>query len=107
MLRQQFATVLTPFLDRLRAALSEELGSHPAPKTVVVNPAQLKMVVEQMTRHLAGFDVAACDCLEANRGLFASCFSAEEFGKFEERVQGYAFAEALAQLEDAARTPHV
>jgi len=73
---------------------------------VVVNPAQLKLVLEEMTRHLTEFDAAACDCLEANRGVFASFFSAEEFGKFEQQVQGYAFGEALAQLEQAARTPY-
>jgi two-component system sensor histidine kinase/response regulator len=104
-LRQQFATVLTPFVDRLRAALGEEPVSPAAPKAMVVDPAQLKLVVEQMTRHLAEFDAAASDCLEANRGVFASLFSAEEFGKFEQQVQGYAFGEALAQLEQAARAP--
>jgi len=106
-LRQQFATVLTPFVDRLRAALGEEPASPAAPKAMVVDPAQLKLVVEQMTRHLAEFDAAASDCLEANRGVFASLFSAEEFGKFEQQVQGYAFGEALAQLERAARLPRV
>jgi two-component system sensor histidine kinase/response regulator len=105
-LRQQFATALTPFVDRLRAALGEEPVSPAAPKAMVVDPAQLQLVVEQMTRHLAEFDAAACDCLEANRGLFASLFSAEEFGKFEQQVQGYAFGEALAQLEQAARASH-
>ncbi len=104
-LRQQFATVLTPFVDRLRAALGEEPASPAAPKAMVVDPAQLKLVVEQMTRHLAEFDAAACDCLEANRGVFASLFSAEEFGKFEQQVHGYAFGEALAQLEQAAQAP--
>ena len=106
-LRQQFATVLTPFVDRLRAALGEEPVSPAAPKAMVVDPAQLKLVVEQMTRHLAELDAAASDCLEANRGVFASLFSAEEFGKFEQQVQGYAFGEALAQLEQAARAPRV
>ena len=106
-LRQQFATVLTPFVDRLRAALGEEPAFPAAPKAMVVDPAQLKLVVEQMTRHLAEFDAAASDCLEANRGVFASLFSAEEFGKFEQQVQGYAFGEALAQLEQAARAPRV
>jgi len=104
-LRQQFATVLTPFVDRLRAALGEEPVFPAAPKAMVVDPAQLKLVVEQMTRHLAEFDAAASDCLEANRGVFASLFSDEEFGKFEQQVLGYAFGEALAQLEQAARRP--
>ena len=105
-LRQQFATVLTLFVDRLRAALGEEPVSPTAPKAMVVDAAQLKLVVEQMTRYLAEFDAAASDCLEANRGVFASLFSAEEFAKFEQQVQGYAFGEALAQLEQAARTSH-
>ncbi|MFL5240387.1 MAG: response regulator [Rhizomicrobium sp.] len=103
LLSQQFATVLIPFVDSLRAALGEE-PVFPAP--MVANPAELKLVLEQMTKHLAEFDAAACDCLEANRGVFASCFSAEEFGKFEQQVQGYAFGEALAQLEQVARTPY-
>jgi len=106
-LRQQFATVLAPFVHRLRAALGEEPALPAAPKAMVVDPAQLKLVVEQMTRHLAEFDAAASDCLEANRGVFASLFSTEEFGKFEQQVQGYAFGEALAQLEQAARAPRV
>jgi len=105
-LRQQFATVLTPFVGRLRAALGEEPASPAAPKAMVVDPAQLKLVVEQMTRYLAEFDAAASDCLEANRGVFASLFSAEEFGKFEQQVQGYAFSAALAQLEQAVGGPH-
>jgi two-component system sensor histidine kinase/response regulator len=106
-LRQQFASMLTPFLDRLRAALGEEPAPPAAPEATVVDPAQLKQVVEQMTRHLAEFDAAATDCLEANRGVFASLFSAGEFAKFEQLIQGYAFGEALAQLEQAARTAHV
>src|SRR5438270_366167 len=105
-LGQQFATALTPFVHRLRAALGEEPVSAAPPQAMVVDPAQLKLVVEHMTRHLAEFDSAACDCLEANRGMFASLFSAEEFGKFEQQVQGYAFGEALAQLEQAARASH-
>ena len=51
----------------------------------------------------AEFDAAATDCLEANRGVFASLFSTGEFAKFEQQVQGYAFGEALAQLEQATR----
>jgi two-component system sensor histidine kinase/response regulator len=104
-LRQQFGNVLTPLIDRLRATLGDELACLPAPKAVAVDPAQMKLVVEQMTRYLAEFDTAASDCLEANRGVFASLFSTEEFGRFEQQVQGYAFGEALAQLEQAAGAP--
>jgi two-component system sensor histidine kinase/response regulator len=97
-LRQRFAAALTPFLGRLRAALGEEAALAAAPATAI-DPAQLKLLVAQMTKHLAEFDAAAAECLEANRGAFASLFSAEEFGKFEQQVQGYAFDEAQAQLK--------
>jgi two-component system sensor histidine kinase/response regulator len=102
-LRQKFAGVLIPFVNRLRTALGEETAVRPAPTVVAVDPAQLKRVVAQMTRYLAEFDAAASDCLEANRGAFASLFSAEEFEKFEEDVQGYAFSEADPRLRKAAK----
>jgi signal transduction histidine kinase/DNA-binding response OmpR family regulator/HAMP domain-containing protein len=97
-LRQQFAAVLTPFLGRLRAALGEEAAA-PAASAAAIDPAQMKLLVAQMAKHLSEFDAAAAECLEANRGAFASLFSAEEFGKFEQQVQGYAFDGALAQLQ--------
>ena len=106
-LRQQFATVLTPLIDRIRAALGEEPASPAAPKACVVDSAQMKSVIEQMTGYLAEFDAAASDCLEANRDVFAALFSTEEFAKFEQQVQGYAFGEALARLGKAAAAPRV
>ncbi len=101
-LRQQFAAVLAPFVDRLRAALGAAPGAPAAPVAVAVDPVRLKPLVAQMDKHLANFDSAASDCLEANRDVFASLFSPEEFVKFEQQVQGYAFGEAQAQLAQAA-----
>ena len=66
-----------------------------------VEPAQLKAVVAQMLKELSEFDAAACDHLEANRGIFAAIFSTEEFTRFEQHLQGYAFGEAQALLETA------
>jgi len=101
-LRRQFAEVLAPFVERLRAALGEEAVA-PAASAAAIDPAQMKLLVAQMTKHLSEFDAAAAECLEANRGAFAALFSAEEFAKFEQQVQGYAFDGALAQLELADR----
>ena len=102
-LRQEFAAVLAPFVDRLRRALGDEKAAPAAPLAAAVDPAQLKSVVAQMTTHLVECDAASSDCLEANRGVLASLFSAEAFLEFERRVQGYAFAEAQARLEEALR----
>ncbi len=102
-LRQQFAAVLAPFVDRLRAALGEAPAAPAAPVAVAVDPARLKLLVAQMDKQLADFDSAASDCLEANRDAFASLFSTEAFAQFEQHVQGYAFGEAQAQLVQAAR----
>ena len=54
-LRQQLDDVLTPFVERLRAALGEEPTAAPAPAAdaVAVDPAQVKLVVEELIR-LAG-----------------------------------------------------
>jgi len=102
-LRQQFAGVLTSLLDQLRGALGDAPAVPVAPVASAVDPEQFKAVVAQMNQHLAEFDSAAADCLEANRGLFASLFSAEDFGKFEQHVQGYNFGEAQAQMEQALK----
>jgi HPt (histidine-containing phosphotransfer) domain-containing protein len=103
-LHHQFASVLTPFVDRLRAALGEEPAVRLANTGIAVDPEALKQVVAQMSKHLAEFDAAASDCLEANRSVFASLFCAEDFVRFEQQVQDYAFGEAQAQLEQATRT---
>ena len=100
-LRGRFAGVLMPLIDRLRVALGEETPASAPPVPSTVDPAQLEEAVAQMHRHLAEFDAAAADCLEANRGLFAALFPADAFARFEQAVQGYAFAEAQAELRRA------
>jgi signal transduction histidine kinase/DNA-binding response OmpR family regulator/CHASE3 domain sensor protein len=101
-----FAAVLTPFIDRLRAALGGE-AAVAAPVGIAVDPVQMNQLVVQMIKYLAEFDAAACDYLEAHRAAFASLFSAVEFRRFERQVQGYAFGDAQARLEQAARTRNV
>jgi HPt (histidine-containing phosphotransfer) domain-containing protein len=101
-LRQKFAAEIGQMADRLRAALGDDPAVPSPPAAAAADPAQLRLVVEQMSRHLAEFDAGAADCLEANRGLFAALFPPEEFGKFERRVQDYVFGEASAQLREAA-----
>ena len=102
-LRQEFAAVLTPFIDRLGTALGGAPAAAVASPSVAVDPAELKRLVAQMAQHLAEFDAAATDCLEANRSVFTSLFSVEEFSRFEQEVQGYALGEASLRLQQAAK----
>jgi PAS domain S-box-containing protein len=101
-LRLEFAAVLELLAERLRAALGDDPAVPSPPSAAAADPAQLRLVVEQMGRHLAEFDAVAADCLEAHRALFAALFAVERFVEFEQHVQDYEFDEAQALLREAA-----
>ncbi|HYN40919.1 MAG TPA: response regulator, partial [Thermoanaerobaculia bacterium] len=67
------------------------------------DPEKAKTAVQQMLAHLADFDPAAEECLEANRDVFRSLMPAESFTRFAEEIGGFAFGEARVRLEEAAR----
>jgi two-component system sensor histidine kinase/response regulator len=101
-----FDGVLDPFVENVRLALGEaEPEAAPAAVAASIEPALLATILAQMHQHLAESDAAATECLDANRGLFAAVFPGEAFGLFESRVRDYAFAEAQAQLQQAAPEP--
>ena len=101
---QEFRATLGDFVARLRAALPPpDIAPSPAAPAASFEPGQVRGIVEEMIGHLNNFDPAAGDCLEANRAIFRALFSAEVFARFEEQVSGFAFADALAQLQPAAR----
>jgi len=102
-LRRELAAHLDPFVARLRAALGQESAAPAAPASSV-DPEAAKQAIARMTKHLSDFDAAASDCLDAHRGVFAALFPADELALFEQRVTGYAFSEASAQLERASRS---
>jgi hypothetical protein len=54
-------------------------------------------------QQLSEFDAAVSDGFEVNRALLAALFSPEDFVRFEQHLQGYAFADAQALLETAAK----
>ena len=98
---EEFRAALEDFVSRLRAAL-------PPTETAVETPApldaeQAKQVVTEMISHLNNFDPAASECLEANRNVFRSVLPGESFAAFEQQVDGFAFADALAGLQEAAK----
>jgi two-component system sensor histidine kinase/response regulator len=101
-LRQRFGAALGSLVEPLRTALGEVPPEPPA-VPAAADPKQLKPIVALMLKQLAEFDPAAIEAFETHRGLFAALFSAGQLGQFGQLLQGYAFAEARALLEDAAR----
>ena len=102
-LHRQLAADLTPLLAGLRAALGDAPAVPTPPPAGPVDPGELRRVVAEMLRCLAEFDAATADCLTAHRGVFAALFPPAELAAFEKDVQGYAFPEAQARLEQAVR----
>ncbi len=104
-LRQRVAEELAGLLGRLRPALAPELTSAaaaPSP-TAPVDAEVLKGLVAQMRKQLGEFDPGAADLLESHRDAFGSLFSPDDLAAFEQHVQGYAFDEAHAMLEQAVK----
>ena len=101
---EEFSSALEDFVGRLRAALPKtESTSEPAVPAASLDPAQARNVIAEMIGHLNDFDPTAGDCLETHRDVFRSVLPAESFAAFERQVGDFAFAEALAGLEEAAK----
>ena len=101
-LLHMLSTRLEELLAPLRPLLVEEIPA------VAAAPAPLdlglaRLVVAELLVHLASFDAAATDCLDANRAVLGGLFAPEDLTRFEERLCSYSFVEAQKQLEDAAR----
>ena len=108
------AAELAPLVDSLRAGLSAfvarlgaalpEAAPPPAPTAAPpLDREQAVRVVREMAGYLENFDPAAGDCLEANRAVFQAILSGAAFTSFEQQLGAFAFAEALAALQTAAR----
>jgi two-component system sensor histidine kinase/response regulator len=95
-------------LDPLLAQLWNSLPS-PEPTTPLqtslppADPAQTRAAAAQLTKFLAEFDPGAEEFIEANQVALCSLFRGDSWSQFERLVQGYAFADAQAQLEQALK----
>ena len=104
-LRERVAGQLDGLIGRLRPAFA----GGPMPDAAATSPAaavdaeELKTVLADMCKQLGEFDPAAADTLETNRNVFRFLLSGDDFAIFEQHVQGYAFGEAQALLEHAAK----
>ncbi len=98
----KFKSALETFIANLHSGLPTEEKRAPvddAPR----DPEELRRIVGEMISHLNNFDPAASDCFEKNRAVFHALLSAESFSRFEQQVGSFAFGDALAQLEPAAK----
>jgi two-component system, sensor histidine kinase and response regulator len=104
-LRQRVAEELAGLLGPLRPALAAEpTSAAAAPSPAAPLEAEvIKALVAQMRQRLGEFDPGAADLLESHRDAFGFLFSPDDLAAFEHHMQGYAFAEAHAMLEQAAK----
>ena len=100
--QRNFAFILHNFVDRLQTALPQE---NPPDTSVVIemDADKLKSLVQEMMANLNNFDSAAGDLLDAHRDAFRSMFRPEKFEMFEKQMRSYAFADAMAVLQEAAK----
>jgi two-component system sensor histidine kinase/response regulator len=101
---QQVAALLEPLTARLNDIL-ESPGEAPVPAatSTAVDPAQSRAVGGQLVRLLSEFDPGAVGFIEVNQSALRPLFAGDSWIQFENLVQGYSFAEAQSQLEQALR----
>jgi HPt (histidine-containing phosphotransfer) domain-containing protein len=103
-LLREFSGGTEDLVSRLRAALPpEEIVPRSAAPAMPIDPARSKRSVEEMMSHLINLDPTAAECLEANRDVFRALLLGDLYNRFEQSVNGFAFAEALAHLQPVAK----
>jgi hypothetical protein len=81
----------------------------PAPTTPLskspppADPAQTRAAAAQLTKLLSEFDPGAVEFIEANQAALRPLLPGDSWPQFEKLAQGYAFADAQAQLEQALK----
>jgi two-component system sensor histidine kinase/response regulator len=93
---------LDPLVTALRAALpaSTRTATAAAP-AAPVDPARTHSAAGQLRTLLSDMDPATADFVEAHGPSLRPLFADEAWSEFEQLVQGYAFADAQARLEQA------
>jgi two-component system sensor histidine kinase/response regulator len=103
--KQQVAAVLGPLVADLKSALhSPEPEAIAQPAATPVDPAQTREAADQLTKLLSESDPGAADFIAANRAVLSPLFADGTWSQFESLVQGYSFADAQTQLEQAQKS---
>ncbi len=99
---RQVAVALDPLLAGLQSSLTAPEPATPLPTAAApVDPAQTRAAAAQLTKLLSEFDPGAVEFIEANQAALRPLFPGDAWPQFEKLVQGYAFADAQVQLEQA------
>jgi len=101
---RQVDAALGPLLAKLRSSLaSPEPAALPPTSAAPADPAQARAAAAQLTKLLSEFDPGAVEFIEANQAALRPLLPGDSWPRFEEFVQGYAFADAQTQLEEALK----
>jgi PAS domain S-box-containing protein len=102
---RQAAVALDPLLAQLRNALPSSATAAALPTSqAAVDPAHSRAAAAQLIKLLSEFDPGAADFVETNQAALRPLFSGDAWPQFEKLVQGYAFADAQSQLEQALKS---
>jgi two-component system, sensor histidine kinase and response regulator len=103
--KQQVTAALDPLVEQLKAAFGSMISETPAPTATpaAANPAQSREAATKLSKLLSEFDPGAVDFIEANQAALRPLFAGDAWPKFEKLAQGYAFADAQAQLDQALK----
>jgi two-component system sensor histidine kinase/response regulator len=103
--KQQLAGALDPLLSALRTALNALAPDEAAPEavTLAANPTEARAAAADLAKLLGDCDPGAVEFIKANQAALRALFASDAQKQFEQHVDGYAFAEAEAQLEQALK----
>ncbi len=104
--KAQVSAALDPLIAQLQKALDAtepENAVAPGMPTANANAEQVRTSAEQLAKLLTDFDSGATDFIETNQATLRVLFPNDSWSAFEKLVQGYAFADAQAQLEQALK----
>jgi PAS domain S-box-containing protein len=103
--KRQVAATLDPLIAGLKATLNSPTSEAPAPvsASAPLDPVQSREAAVQLMKLLSEFDPGAADFIETNRSALQPLFADGAWTQFEKLVQGYAFADAQTQLDQALK----
>jgi signal transduction histidine kinase/CheY-like chemotaxis protein/HPt (histidine-containing phosphotransfer) domain-containing protein/HAMP domain-containing protein len=99
----QAAEALAPVVNGVRTTLATPAATPEVPSLPLapVNPSECRAAAARLATLLTDLDPGAADFLAANKGTLQPLFDGAAWRTFETLIEGYEFADALAQLEAA------